>query len=435
MMRVSLLLLVTLFAALGPTAAGAQMEEGFGIYFDPQALYDEVRPELFVPFGVYLVLTRPLAPFDGFECTVTWSGGPTWVLSSALAAGGVDADPSAGGFAVTAPTPYPVTDDVAVLATWQFMVQSTLPVGFFIGPAASPSLPGGLPAVSLGDAARLCPVASCHVESAVAYIHGPATFPEGPCHDSGLNVSDSVTVSTAGLPDAHIYAGTLSYATDGQDLTLDFPSLATTGSPYLKASFEHPEWAGGPRFRRDIRDAFNLFDDYRVWPILVETDVAGTVSLRFWSNWIMDPPLLHDLQTGAVRYFISGAPYTFVNDGTPRAYRFELYEGNWRSRWNVVGAPDPAPGVAGGLTAWPNPFNPRTTLRFDLPRAGSARLTVYDLAGRLVRTLLEGGLPQGANEVTWNGRDDAGRAVGSGTYVARLEADGVVSSARLALLR
>ncbi len=58
----------------------------------------------------------------------------------------------------------------------------------------------------------------------------------------------------------------------------------------------------------------------------------------------------------------------------------------------------------------PNPFNPRTTIRFDLPAAGQVRLVVYDLAGRLVRVLVEGEVSAGSHEAVWDGRDATGRA-------------------------
>ncbi len=69
----------------------------------------------------------------------------------------------------------------------------------------------------------------------------------------------------------------------------------------------------------------------------------------------------------------------------------------------------------------PNPFNPVTKLRFDLPEAGSARLTVHDLEGRLVRVLNDAALPAGRHAYVWDGRDDAGRAMPSGLYFVRLE--------------
>lgn len=83
----------------------------------------------------------------------------------------------------------------------------------------------------------------------------------------------------------------------------------------------------------------------------------------------------------------------------------------------------------------PNPFNPVTTLRFDLAVAGQARLSIHDLAGRRICVIVDGRLERGAHEAVWNGRDDAGRAVGSGVYLAKLESNDQVSTIRMALLR
>jgi hypothetical protein len=86
-------------------------------------------------------------------------------------------------------------------------------------------------------------------------------------------------------------------------------------------------------------------------------------------------------------------------------------------------------------SAAPNPFNPRTTIRFDLPATGQVRLSVYDVAGRLVRVLVEGERAAGAYEAVWDGRDASGRAVPSGSYLARLAAGGKVEGVRLSLVR
>ncbi len=97
---------------------------------------------------------------------------------------------------------------------------------------------------------------------------------------------------------------------------------------------------------------------------------------------------------------------------------------------------DGAPAArAATLACAPNPFNPRTTFRCDLSRAGRARLVVYDLAGHQVRELLDGDMPAGPREVAWDGRDDAGRALAAGSYLARLEGDGGVAVTRAVLVR
>jgi len=84
---------------------------------------------------------------------------------------------------------------------------------------------------------------------------------------------------------------------------------------------------------------------------------------------------------------------------------------------------------------FPNPFNPSTTIAFALAQDGPARLAVYDLSGRLVRTLVDGPLARGAHTATWDGRDDAGRGVASGIYVYRLRAGGRDEARRMALLK
>jgi hypothetical protein len=87
------------------------------------------------------------------------------------------------------------------------------------------------------------------------------------------------------------------------------------------------------------------------------------------------------------------------------------------------------------LRTAPNPFNPVTTMAFDLPRRGHVTLRVYDLGGRLVATLVNEVREAGRHEVTWRGLDARGRGQASATYVARLEAGGEERTVRLTLLK
>jgi C1A family cysteine protease len=68
----------------------------------------------------------------------------------------------------------------------------------------------------------------------------------------------------------------------------------------------------------------------------------------------------------------------------------------------------------------PNPFRPSTSIAYDLPRSASVRLTVYDLAGRAVRALVDRTQDSGSHEASWDGRDDSGRRVGAGVYFYKL---------------
>jgi hypothetical protein len=73
------------------------------------------------------------------------------------------------------------------------------------------------------------------------------------------------------------------------------------------------------------------------------------------------------------------------------------------------------------LPAQPNPFNPRTEISFRVPREGRVRLDVYDVRGRMVRSLLDEVRPAGLQSVVWNGRDDDDRPVAAGVYLVRLQ--------------
>lgn len=101
----------------------------------------------------------------------------------------------------------------------------------------------------------------------------------------------------------------------------------------------------------------------------------------------------------------------------------------------TAGAPDILATAVRLLPNEPNPFNPSTTLRYELPTGGDVRLAIFDLAGRRVRSLVDECLPAGGHEARWDGLDDAGRAVSSGTYLARLETASQVRTMRMALVR
>ncbi len=99
-------------------------------------------------------------------------------------------------------------------------------------------------------------------------------------------------------------------------------------------------------------------------------------------------------------------------------------------------APSPAAAAPRLEPNRPNPFNPRTTIAYHLPREARVRLRIHDLAGRLVRTLVAGEIrAAGDHAVVWDGRDDPGRPVAAGVYLCRLEAGGASRSRRLVLIR
>jgi predicted extracellular nuclease len=114
--------------------------------------------------------------------------------------------------------------------------------------------------------------------------------------------------------------------------------------------------------------------------------------------------------------------------------------------WNVPPAGDIEPASVSSDAvprAWvtelvqnePNPFNPATTIRFTVGRAGHTRLRVFDLRGRLVVTLIDQEMPVGPDRVTWTGLDSDGRRVGSGLYFYRLITQDQTITRKMLLLK
>jgi len=145
---------------------------------------------------------------------------------------------------------------------------------------------------------------------------------------------------------------------------------------------------------------------------------------------------------------------SMVADDQPTVYiRWTMGETSRYHRhcgWNIddvsvlgfTGIDIPTDVASGGATpvlrigsVAPNPFNPTTSIRFEIPRAGRATLAIYDVSGRLVTTLADERFEAGSHERIWRGTDASGREVGTGVYLARLRGMNAVSTQKLVLIR
>jgi len=156
-------------------------------------------------------------------------------------------------------------------------------------------------------------------------------------------------------------------------------------------------------------------------------DTSGFGSERGAGAYTVPPGGGTHREDGGRFAFVCGRPYRMGHDAL-RANVQTILDDLFGEPYSPPTAVDDgaAPVRPRRLAVHPNPFNPRTEIRFSLQRAGAVELAVYDVAGRLVRTLLDGALPAGDHEAVWRGLDTRGRAVSSGTYYARLgTAEGV----------
>jgi hypothetical protein len=83
----------------------------------------------------------------------------------------------------------------------------------------------------------------------------------------------------------------------------------------------------------------------------------------------------------------------------------------------------------------PNPFNPRTEINFDLPRDENVNISVYDVKGRLVRTLLSEPMTYGSHKVVWEGEDNHGNRVATGVYYYRIVAGSFTATKSMVLVK
>jgi hypothetical protein len=174
--------------------------------------------------------------------------------------------------------------------------------------------------------------------------------------------------------------------------------------------------------------------------------VADTVGFDQFGEWRV-ADTYGGLDTAMVghngNYTYIPVPGTWMNIHGPIDYIYEDFRIEPRrdadiDLVNVIGVDPGTPAAPAVFTLeqnFPNPFNPVTTIVFSLPEKGEAMLAVYDVSGRLVKTLHEGVLDQGRHKATWDGSNNAGRTVSSGVYFAKLVTKNNVAETKMVILK
>ena len=87
------------------------------------------------------------------------------------------------------------------------------------------------------------------------------------------------------------------------------------------------------------------------------------------------------------------------------------------------------------LSNYPNPFNPETTISFNNPQSGKVNLSIYNIKGQLVKTLLDDETSAGPHSLVWNGKDERGKNVASGIYFTKIKTDKSVQTKKMLLIK
>ncbi len=198
----------------------------------------------------------------------------------------------------------------------------------------------------------------------------------------------------AGLPDRF-------YAYGGCPIINSFDVLQTAGSGL--GALAYPQH-GGTNYLAAVANT--------------RTNPAGYAVRTMWFGF--DFPLIRDDAAGAPidRFHVADDALSWLQAGT-----------------NIDVTPADIPRAYTLAQNYPNPFNPSTTIRYDMKDRGLVSIRIYNVAGQLVRTLVNGEKEAGIHSVAWDGRNGAGAGVASGIYFYKMETAGFSATKKLVMIR
>jgi subtilisin family serine protease len=197
------------------------------------------------------------------------------------------------------------------------------------------------------------------------------------------------------------------------------PSMVTPngGEVVATGSAIDVVWVNPSEWTVDYADLYYTVDEGETW---VELAMGVTGNSYVWTT--PETPaesaqlrvLVFD-RDGLLGYDSSDEPFVITSGASPVEQAIPL--------------------VYGLAQNFPNPFNPQTEIRFELPHPGNTRLKVFDIRGRLVKDLVSGHMGAGRHSVVWMGRDNGGRQVASGVYYYRIESGKFMETRRMTLVK
>jgi hypothetical protein len=213
--------------------------------------------------------------------------------------------------------------------------------------------------------------------------------------------------------------GRTASATVGFDAPFDLPvpPASPTGAEKAALLIRHPEWelACGANFYSDL---VSLTDEPQVWNLTVVRPEPGVETLE-WDPLALPEGV--DLQIYLPHENRVAVMSVRTADNLPIDVGIEPVVVQFRTPSDVSDVPYAVAGLQ--LRNVPNPFNPLTEFRFNLPHEGEAVIRIFDMRGAVVHRVSGGVLPAGPGRLRWAGRDSQGRGVASGIYFYRLYLD------------
>ncbi|MDP7128140.1 MAG: T9SS type A sorting domain-containing protein, partial [Candidatus Marinimicrobia bacterium] len=178
---------------------------------------------------------------------------------------------------------------------------------------------------------------------------------------------------------------------------------------------------------------------------------AGAFDVRFSGNW------KYCEDSGVIEVMNDGSPLIMfdcnIKDGEvwelvpviangtewsaaiPLSDQGQLTLDSEVNQWILRKSASTIPNIFALYSAYPNPFNPVTTLRYDLPEQAQVTLTIYDLMGREVTQLVNTTQDAGFKSVQWDATDSFGKQVSAGVYIYHVRAGEFVQTSKMVLLK
>ncbi len=317
------------------------------------------------------------------------------------------------------------------------------------------------------DATGVTAVLSCD-QPLVTVVNNSSAYPDMAAGQSGVNTTDFTVSIDADFPCGDDVELTLTFSYNNGKTISQMDFTMGTGVPQGLNEVASPNLA--------IPDA----NSYGAVSEIIVSGTGGTVSENFSVDVrIIHPNIgdlrvmlttpegntlwLHNRSGGSADNIIGNYPQTLTPVSSFDQILGQTLDGTWAlkvvdytsgntgtlERWGIndIGGhecEDPASPVDDStlpvrFSVWqnhPNPFNPVTTINFAVPEnAGTVNLSIYDVSGRLVRTLENSFLAAGRYSRVWDGRDRAGRLASSGTYFYRLSGRGFSEARKMVLMK
>jgi len=170
------------------------------------------------------------------------------------------------------------------------------------------------------------------------------------------------------------------------------------------------------------------------WHHMARRDAAGSLDLKC-------PRTTADIVEGSLSEIAAAMRWGFdvtTNDAIPRLANVKDLAScqlTWAGLTNDVGDEASVLRVNRLFQNEPNPFSPRTTIKFSLAQTGPVQIVIYDVNGRQVKKLVDGPMDPGSYSVVWDGTNDSDHRVGSGVYWSQMKAGSFVSNKKMVVLK